>query len=139
MGILESTSKPPFYLLRLNRLMRLARIIRVVRGLYYFSELRLMVAQIGQSFRMLISALVLVFTVTLIAALIIMDDVAEWSRTEGWHSKDQVDHLYRQMGSIPDLFLQLVSTVTGGQDWLDFYYGVLISDLGRVVFLVYII
>jgi len=40
-------------MVRLTRMVRLARIIRVIRGMKYFSELRLMVTQIGSCFRML--------------------------------------------------------------------------------------
>lgn len=104
-------------ILRTLRVVRFVRILRVVRALRVVRELRVMLASIFCCFVSLSWALILLFLVMLMSAMLLMQTVQTQLDSEGL--KEQSPLLVKYYGCLSASMMSICMAITGGMNWAD--------------------
>lgn len=131
--VLKATipSTPGISAMRMLRIFRFVRVMRVIRVARFFHDLRVMVWGIGSSLRSLAWALVLLFILNFMFAVMILEVVgiklAEPLRPDPADA-DLREQLSATWGSMTQAIYQLYMSISGGLDW-----GVIVTPLAEVM------
>jgi len=121
----EDSFNPVF--LRITRLIRITRVFRMFRLLRFFDELRLLLKCIIGSFLALVWSLVTIFSITMLFAIILVQQVLEFLNSDtgfAMMSTSTVQDLLAAFGSVEHATLSLFKAMSGGNDW-DVYFRLL--------------
>jgi len=121
--------------LRFVRLARISRVLRIVRLLNFFHELRLMIHCVVGSFLALFWAIFLVFSFSLLFAIILVQSMTTFLVEQPAISGDLLVKIQQTFGSVEKASLTLCHTISGG-DWMTTYE--IIAPTGWVNVLIFL-
>jgi len=126
---------------RLVRVLRVVRSVRVVRVFRFFRELRILLLSLFNSMKPLLWGCMCLFLIIFLVSAILAQGVSDHflQDTNKPLHNDQTSQLLVKFNSLPRVFLALLESITGGDDWLYSYLP--LTDVGggySLLFLMYI-
>jgi hypothetical protein len=108
-------------LLRVLRVVRIVRVARIIRVMRFFRELRMMLFAILNSFKSLMWVILVLGVVFYIFGISFTAATTSYLETaEMWNAQEN-KYLILYFGSLSDAMLSLFMSMTGGNDWAQYY------------------
>ncbi|CAK0822811.1 unnamed protein product [Prorocentrum cordatum] len=124
--------------MRTVRLFRIAKVLRILRVIRFFTQLHLiMSAIIGGMMSMLWSMVVFVL-IFLMFSLYVVSAVATYLENDGDLRATASKELIENFGSVQICMLTLFSTISGGNDWMEYYDTLVPTGMPSSIFVLFV-